>query len=776
MIFVTASFPKLSVLFCFMMCLVITPAILAQQVTHITVHGDTHYRLHGTDTIVPTHFGFNHGSGGTRETDRLQANWFRSTSPTRLTRNVEQDSSTPDTVDINWLQKTYNLATPQPEKYRSKHGKILLFHPHSKDGKVNWLNPLTGEETRDEKAAKQWARIAAQVVAYHSRPFADGTRPRLMFEFGNELMFQHYLHTPLLDRDINRCGPGMNGHQATLAMARWVHESARAIRTLTPDAKILAGSGDMTLSTRDFWGWQYWDKPFLDQCTPLIDGYATHWYAQSPQLMLTEAALIRAYTQSRFNKPLSTHVTEYGHPKTGEEQSMDRQWFRVRFHGDVLFMAMRDPDKIAGLYSFIWSDPRFMPYFQVKGTPLEKWFELFSDLQGQRVYVQSDDPQQLHMQASVHGNKLNVVIQNNQQQTQRIAMKLKAPAAKQFAAWQWRTLAYAHQTQQMMNTGKQGSFSNTQTQWQMPEMVLEAGQTVSVTMDFVDTDDTSENKQVTTTSFASCDVMVDAGKPMEITIPGDALLNKQYATLRMGISTLDSHWSDTLVKVNDSWYRVDFPLDRKPVRWVQIPVQVSDLKSVNRVILHPFAGEQLCVMVAELEVSDVPMLSQQAQVVSHMVQLQLPNTSIIAGQTVMLAPMLLDRKATLQELHWDLPTGWEIQSASNGYALQVPKDCKGDWYPIRLHGRTHDGQTVMAQSQVRVLAPVSCPRFSSRSQTMASADVTAEVAGMPGTRVHGSRVWVFAGAKTAGITMPGVASCANGLMPAPSGGVLSRQQ
>jgi hypothetical protein len=92
---------------------------------------------------------------------------------------------------------------------------------------------------------------------------------------------------------------------------------------------------------------------------------------------------------------------------------------------------------------------------------------------------------------------------------------------------------------------------------------------------------------------------------------------------------------------------------------------MPDLKSANHVVLQSSADPSLRVMVAEIEVSDVPMLSQQAIPVSQMVQIQLPSPSITAGQTVMLTTKLHDREALLEEVHWDLPTGWDVQSTDN---------------------------------------------------------------------------------------------------------------
>ncbi len=685
----------------------------AQNSAVINVSGGVAHSVHGIDTIKDTLWGENLGSGGYGGADKINATWFRNTSPCNIMKGIVESKENSGYADKTELIKRYPATGIN--KNKKTINRVKLFHSKKINyGTTVWPpRPFSGRKG-DRQQSEAWAEICAAYVANDMRPYADGSYPQTMWEFGNEVMWHHYLNAPQYNMDPNVQGPGCNGENAATAYRQWVYYATKAIKQTVPNARIMAGSGDMiTYSSGDWWGWKYWDKPFLDLCIPYIDAYATHWYSTVPEQMVIEAALIHNYTLAKYKKGIPTHVTEYNIPNVGALSSKKEQWARTSYDVAMLAAALRDPDKIEGLYRFIYSDPRFMTKYQVKKSILETWLKLTKNLRGKRILSQSDTADVFAVSSQSEDSIVTLVC-NNKSETEQITLNINSPAGNSFSSIALATLAYDSDADAFIQSNSTNSYNTEKSKISIITN-LTSGASIVVTSKL--RKQSIIDKTVETDEYIPNDVLTPAEREINISIPA-AKVQRRFTMLRFGLESRSSRWSDLWVNINGHLYKLPVTFWRRPCMQIDIPVKPEHIKNNNTIKLLSGNIDDVTVITAAIELSDTKLSPVIPSPYSRALVVQMPQRDLYAGQAYPIEITALGgniESITPKDVKFKLPENWTIKpiaSSSNSYKLQIPDTAIIDWYPIETEiviGK----QKYILRNQIKVNTPVECYAFSS---------------------------------------------------------------
>ncbi len=689
------------------MTLIFTRGAVAVETTvKVNVSGGVIHKIHGDDRINPQLFAADVGSGGFAGWKEANLQWFRSTSVIRIP-GLTEDAKNPGHPDPAALDKAF--PTKGTSGSKPEFNMIHMFFPGQPADTPPWVSPMAGREGSPE-ASKAFGEVAARVVASELRPYADGSIPQTMFEMGNEMMYP-WIKSPFFQIDSTRFSPASYGNNNAKAYRQWVYYTAKAIKDRSPDAKILGGAGDMALAAFDWWGWNNWDKPFLDLCTPYVDYYVTHWYDEDPMEIVLEAGLVRAYTEKKFAKPLSTQITESGLAVSGPEAPLDVQWSRLQYSASVKFAALRDPDKISGIYDFIWS-AKEAPYWTIKGSLLEKWLQATKDLRGQTILAQSSSPTVL-VAATQGDNSLVMVAENFGDGPESVDVKVTAPKGRKVTGYEITLLNYDAASDKVSDEKRSTPLPSPASEFACP-VKLSAGGTVAIMANL--DGPIATDRVVSTDEFTSDQFLVPAGEPIHVNVTKEA--KSEHALLRMAVENKTSHWSDVWVKINGELYQMPSSLWRRPLRLFEIPIESSIIKQKNTIEVIADPSAELRVVMTAIELSDVPMDSVNPRPMLAMAQIQAPSETLEGGKSYSVSIVTpAGTSSTLDPGHivWSLPEGWEMKpgTLSNGQysaELKIPDDAVVDWYPLYAKVDIAD-EHIDLHTQVRVITPIACDEF-----------------------------------------------------------------
>ncbi len=701
------------ILFVLFLSIVIGEYTVSADTVNIDITGGTGMSIHGIDVVKDTLFGENMGSGGYGGAEKINAKWFRSTSATTIIKGAVEDKKHPGFPDPAWLAKKYP-ATGTNSINKSVN-RVKLFHVRANKNHVNWPpRPFTGRKGSVTQAMA-WAEICSAYVENAMRPYANGDFPETMWEFGNEVMWEHYLKTPAYSMDPNRQGPGCNGANAGAAYRQWVYYASKAIKEKVPRAYIMAGSGDMiTYSSGDWWGWKYWDKPFLDMCISNIDAYATHWYSVVPEQMIIEASLIHNYTVAHYDKPIPTHVTEYNIASgiSGNSSKL-LQWCRTRYDAEMLFAAFRDPDKIAGLYRFIYSDPRFMPRYQVKGSILEKWLMLTKELRGKRLLAKSSSDT-VKSVAVESDNSIVVLAYNKTSNSTNVTFNLKAPLHTKVISYNIASLQYDRKTDEFKETVKTNILKMAESVISVP-VLLTAGASAILTAELNERADIAQTMK--TVEYIPKRVMISANEKIRINVQDDVA--DKYVMLRCGIEVRSSNWSDLWADINGHLYKLPTRFWRRPCQLISIPILSRHIKRGENDLRIITAGQDdVNIITAAIELSDVAMTARLANPVKYAVTLNMKEQDFFAGQSYDISIKSLANSLSslnISNISFDLPENWSvtqeiITNQVAKYKLFIPENAVIDWYPLEANINVYN-EKINLRRQIRINTPVQCTKF-----------------------------------------------------------------
>lgn len=681
-------------------------AFAADSPVQVDVFGGVMHRIHGVENINPQLFAADVGSGGFGGWKEANCRWFRSTSVVPIS-GLKEDPNNAGHPDPAWLDSTF--PTTGTSGTKPEFNMIHMFMPGHLSDTPPWFEPLGGREGSVE-ASKAWGEVASRVVASELRPYADGSTPETMFEMGNEMMYP-WIKSPFFQIDSTRFSPEAYGANDAKAYRQWVYYTAKAIKEKSPSARILGGAGDMALAAFNWWGWDNWDKPLLDLCTPYIDYYVTHWYDVDPMEIILEAGLVRAYTDKKFGKPLSTQITESALAVSGPDAPMNLQWSRLQYSGSLKFAALRDPDKVSGIYDFIWS-AKEAPFWTIRGSLLEKWLRATRNLRGRTILAQTSSPSILSA-ATQKDDSLVTVAENFGAHSEPVRLNISAPTARKITGYEVTTVNYDASSDKPSDETQSIQLPSAASQLNYP-VTLSPGGTVAVTAKL--DGQAAADKVVSTDEFTSEHFFIAAGQPIPIHVAKHT--RSGYALLRIAVENRTSHWSDVWVKINGELYQLPSSLWRRPLRLFEVPIDPSIIKDSNTILLLGDPSSELRAVTTAIELSDVPMADAKPRPMPATVQLQVPATNLQGGKSypIKIATSGSERSdLDLGRIVWSLPQGWQIEptAAANGQhsmELKIPTDAVVDWYPISANVDV-GGQQIRLASQVHVSTAIECTEF-----------------------------------------------------------------
>ncbi|HWB54235.1 MAG TPA: hypothetical protein VG722_08580, partial [Tepidisphaeraceae bacterium] len=420
---------------------------------------------------------------------------------------------------------------------------------------------------------------------------------------------------------------------------------------------------------------------------------------------------VRAYTDKKFDKPLSTQITESGLACSGPDAPLNVQWSRLQYSGSVKFAALRDPDKVSGIYDFIYS-AREAPYWTIKGSLLERWLQETSNLRGQTILAESSSPSVLTA-ATQEGQSITTIAENFGKDSQSVDLSISAPKGRKITGYEITTFNFNAASDKPSYDTQNKELGSGAHEINCP-VTLSSGGTVAIVAKL---DGQAEvDKVASTDEFTGGMFLVPAGEPIKVKVTGHR--DRKYALLRMAVENNTSHWSDVWASVNGKLYQIPSSLWRRPLRLFDIPVDPSIIKKNNTVVLLADPTSKIRAVTTAIELSDVPMAYGKPQPMRTVAQIQTPPGMLAGGKSYPVSIVMSGNdKSSLDasRIVWSLPNGWRIKPAevSGGqysFDLSIPADAVVDWYPISTKVEI-GGKQIDLNTQVHVITPIECDEF-----------------------------------------------------------------
>ncbi len=213
---------------------------------------------------------------------------------------------------------------------------------------------------------------------------------------------------------------------------RWMFiPFARALKAANPDVQVIGGWG-MHFNQN---GWAAWDtlfKPLIDESIQWLDGLDEHHYGGDTRMIAGNYETVAAYAATVHGKRLQFYNTEAGgqldperpanaalpkfHPTTGAER-LAGATYMLR---DIIHLVDVCPDKAAARASH-----------EATASGEESAFRLLKPLRGKLMAAESGEPK-IWCVASLAGNRLSVVVFNDNNGPRKFPLTVKAPGGGTF--------------------------------------------------------------------------------------------------------------------------------------------------------------------------------------------------------------------------------------------------------------------------------------------------------------------------------------------------------
>ncbi|RME71452.1 MAG: Ig-like domain-containing protein [Verrucomicrobia bacterium] len=301
------------------------------------------------------------------------------------------------------------------------------------------------ELDEDPAVAAQWA------VRYFRHYYEDDYRP-IFYEPMNEpfVHAQDFVPGPW-DPDANAL--------VTLKMAEWFREIGKAFDQSDLAVNVIGYSAAWpSLELWDFGHWEAYQKMFMDVAGDYIDAFSTHLYDRvnvtgqnSFRSGANSAAildLIETYSTVKWGYAKPHAITEYGGIVDGYpiEYSAERSAKDLPSINHLLFGLLERQDRIltsipfiTGKSAWFYRANNFHPYNpalwrpdpdKIVGTKVNgflltekvKFYQLWADVQGNRAYIRSNDPDVL-AHAFVYGPHAHICLNNFEDESKEVLLQ-----------------------------------------------------------------------------------------------------------------------------------------------------------------------------------------------------------------------------------------------------------------------------------------------------------------------------------------------------------------
>lgn len=339
-----------------------------------------------------------------------------------------------------WGQSSINYSKNTSTWWRRSTRNVVTDHPQNV---IRW--------SIDVNAAAEWA---ANYFKYY---FTDDSRPEFY-----EVMNEPFVHagddvfkTEQPDQDKMR-----------RRMAEWYAAIGKKFDETPELANVKVVGYSSAWPSMELWDFGHWEsrqKMFMDVAGDWMDAFAIHLYdginvtgADSRRSGSNSEAildLVETYSNIKWHKTKPFAITEFGGIESkdfGSDYSDIRSVQSVKSMNHLMFNLLERENNMLIAIPFIGSKAtwhitaanNYQPYGSVLWRPKElgvpvsastEWvftprvhfFELWRNVQGSRVYIESENPD-IQLQAFLDGNKLYIILDNLDEQNQTVNLDVAA--------------------------------------------------------------------------------------------------------------------------------------------------------------------------------------------------------------------------------------------------------------------------------------------------------------------------------------------------------------
>ncbi|MEM8583345.1 MAG: Ig-like domain-containing protein [Bacteroidota bacterium] len=483
------------------------------------------------------------------------------------------------------------------------------------------------------------------------------------------------------------------------------NEVADAIRSQGVDVPIGGYCTAFTLFERDnFQRWHDRWKLFIDMAGENMDYWALHFYDFNligGQRILRRGATLEAtfdmiehYSAITLDEVKPFLISEFGGRGHDLEASLwtpERDWLSLQSFSSMWMTFMDRPNLVLKTIPFIpikaeWGTQGGIPYnwrlmrraSEMPGETGDHWvytdmvkiFELWSDVRGKRVETKPTDPD-IQSDAYADGNKLYVIINNLENETNEVALNLDVPTGNALAGVETKSMFAFGGLTQLLEEGHD----------ELNAITLRPNATTIITYTFENELALAQTSEETK-YYAEEHLTPIVGQ-------GDAVFHINAvdkpefgeARLRVGFGRDHGKSLQPIVKVNG--YEIAVPDDQMGYdqlprqRWFgvkEITVPLTYLRTDNEVtVTFPDAGGHISSMSLRVFAWSAPLVRPSDVAVGGLL-VSPASSQILVGQEKQLLSHILPLDATNHEVSWsssntDVATVDPVTGLVTGQAL-----------------------------------------------------------------------------------------------------------
>ncbi|WP_010133961.1 T9SS type A sorting domain-containing protein [Ochrovirga pacifica] len=395
-----------------------------------------------------------------------------------------------------------------------------------------------------------------------------------------------------------------------------------------------------SMELNDFGHWDENMKMFMDTAGENMYAFSTHLYdgvnvtgqdnRRSGSNSEAILDLIENYSFIKWNKVKPHAITEYGAIEKGygDDFSLVASAQTLRSINHILFNLMDREDRLVNSIPFItgkatWhitAANNYQPYQATlwipsnigqpnptgwKYSPRIKFYELWKGVQGERVRIESDNPD-IQTQAFLDGNRLYVAINN----LSDVAEEVTLPTS-----FKGKTIQSIRKRDLKIYKDKELDYQDQVLAQAPASLSLIEGETVLLIYQLQG--DLKYTNAVRTQKYYTTDYLqkIEANKEITYNFNGLERLGAGNVVLRMSISRKHDKSKQPIVKINGTQVTV-------PTNWkgydqanrddffgmIEIPFSANLLKENNTIsITFPDAGGRVSSLIMDVHLFDVPL-------------------------------------------------------------------------------------------------------------------------------------------------------------------------
>ncbi|WP_309016635.1 Ig-like domain-containing protein [Pelagicoccus sp. SDUM812003] len=414
----------------------------------------------------------------------------------------------------------------------------------------SFTQPATGEgwgPTTAESTGEYMGRFISEFYREPGEPTSEGQPPPRLVEVMNEPLY-HFVD---------------EGEETPLEVFEFHNTVAAEIRKFAPEALI--GGYTVAFPYYDIEGFQRWrdrDKLFVDVAGANMDFFSLHFYDFDQHWVQgqgyvgpwnfkggrVEATLdmLEQYSWLALGEVKPMVISEYGsrdHELEQQEWSRERDWIFLKSFTPLMMAFMDRSDRVLKAIPFMlmkaeWSETVYDWRLMRKANELEgqsgehyvftdlvKFFELWSEVKGQRALVKDSDPD-VKSDLYIDGYKAFLILSNLAPEPKTVDLQLKGLGSSNLVKVRLKHLHAVEGIATLVDEEHDVAFS-----------AFELGSEASAIIEYTLSEPVEPRVTVQERLYYANDYLreIEANAPIRFQYHGVELSDHGYATIRIGI-------------------------------------------------------------------------------------------------------------------------------------------------------------------------------------------------------------------------------------------------